>query len=1043
MTPGKFLRLVWPDRGFYCIAHPFKPAGSAVTVYRHHVFPTISEAVTHVHERANLEDVYFAILSLEQLRVWDPDKTDFKTGELGAWAQRKQENMFAARSLFFDLDVGTEAGKYATQADAKAGLAQFIIATKLPMPTLVSSGGGIHCYWHFDASIPTDEWRQMAWNMRQLAEKLQLLVDPTRTIDSTSVLRVPETWNWKDRQNPRAVVALQEGVITPLATLNQLISDAMITAGVAVTPPPARRNQAAVLYHPELEKQGFNDFGPPPTLSELGDACAQVRRIVRSQADPAQYEPLDNTAWYRGMLATLKHVEGGDALCHKLTNLHPRTVSDTDAKLLQLERFPPAKCETLANFMPWKDAPCQTCRFKDKVKNPFQAARKATPAAPPVVGSVPPSTTPSSPPPSAPTPGAPTPPPLPAGTPTSTAPMQLMAPVNVNAGLVQIPNPPLPFERLKTGQIAITRTDKDGNSTTTVIFQNDLFPLRRLVNKGEVREQQVWRTVLPRSGARDFTIDADVLYDSRKFSAALSNNGLYPNKADIPLLQDYMVAYISQLQKTLDADNQSNHLGWADNYQEFILPDKTLLADGSVKASTLSLGAERAAQFVRKAGDANTQRSLMQFYNKPEYIPNQFVILSSLASILFDMTGHHGIVVNCSGEAGASKSSTLYTAMGLWGDPILWAINGTNRGATANARMQRITTNANLPTGVDEITHMPAREAIDLVMGITQPGHRLRLTTDGVERKVEDSYKSAIMIATANSSLHSLISQDSAAGTAGSMRVFEIKFIAQRVHTKAEADEYLREMKLNYGHLGEIFAQFVVKHRSAIASRLHRVMAEIDAEGRVLSSERFWSAVIAAVYVTAEICQALGLLPYDAEAIRAWAVKEQIPYMRGIVREEYRDPLAILTDFIAERHGNILVVDKATSIGANTSGVAVAGETAFALNQLHGALLGHYDLKTHVLVMLKQAFKDYCTKIGASSSRLLADLAEPRDGRRIILEYKSCRRTLGAGTQLAKGQTYCFAIDMTHPDIAGAAPTVVASSGVATSAPAGNLTAVK
>src|SRR3546814_16328516 len=60
-------------------------------------------------------------------------------------------------------------------------------------------------------------------------------------------------------------------------------------------------------------------------------------------------------------------------------------------------------------------------------------------------------------------------------------------------------------------------------------------------------EQQVWRTVLPRSGIRDFTIDADVLYDQRKFCVAISNNGIYPNKADLSALQDYMVAYIAQL----------------------------------------------------------------------------------------------------------------------------------------------------------------------------------------------------------------------------------------------------------------------------------------------------------------------------------------------------------------------------------------------------------------------------------------------------------------------------------------------------------------
>lgn len=1046
MTPGKFLRLLWAEgQGFYCIAHPFKPEGSAVTVYAHKVFPTISEAVTHVHEQANLADTYFAILTLEHERVWDPEKTDFKTGQKGAYAIRKQDNMLASKAVFFDLDVGSDAGKYATQQDAFRGLATFLVQTKLPQPTLVSSGGGIHCYWHFDQPIPTAEWREIAWHMRQLAEGLKLLVDPTRTIDSTSVLRVPGTYNWKDRTNPREVKALQEGQVTSVTVLKQMISDAMIANGIAATPAPVRAagGSHSLVSHPDLQAQTFGgNFGPEPTVEELGNACAQVREIIRSQVDRTHphYGPLDNTAWYRGMLATFKHAEGGEAIARQLTALHPRSVSDIDAKLQQLEQFPPAKCTTLQQFMPWKDTPCQGCRFRDKVPNPFAAARKTTPAPPPgAVASPAAATTP--PPPAtgsaSPTSGAG------AGTAAPPSPLtQLVAP-SVFLAQSQIPNPPKPYERLKTGEVAITKTDKDGNVTTSIILHHDLYPLKRLVNAGEQKEQHLWRATLPRAGARDFTLDADALYDGKKFTAAIAHNGVFPHKADIPALQDYMVAYISQLQKNIDADAQANHLGWSNAHHEFILPDKTLCSDGSVKPSSLATGAERAAQFIRKQGDANRQVQLMSFYSDPKYIANQYVVLQSLASIIFDLTGHHGIVVNCSGHAGASKSTSLYTAAGLWGDPILWPINGTEGGATAKARMQRITTNANLPTCVDEITHMSAHDAKNLVMGITQPGSRLRLDQSGAERKVEDGYKSAIMIATANSSLHSIISQDGAAGTAGSMRVFEIKFEAQGVHTKAEADEYLRQIKLHYGHIGELFAHFVVRNRSAIAARLHQVMADVDTRARILSSERFWSGDIAATYVAAEIARALGLMPYDPEAILSWAVDRQVPYMRGIVKEEYREPLALLTDYIAEKHGSIVIVDRATSIGANTTGGAhVAADNAFALNKPNGALLGHFDIKTGVLLLLKNGIKDYCSKFGASSAQIMRELSEPRSGRRIVIE-RDVRRTLGAGTDLAKGQAYCYAIDMTHPDMAGVVPTVAASGGQATSAPAGNLKVVK
>lgn len=1038
LSVGQFLRLVWPAEGHYCIAHPFKPEGSTNTVYAHKVFATISEAVTHCLEQEHVQDVFFSVLPLREARLWDATKKDYKTGQPGAWTVRTQENMLSSKCSFFDLDVGSEAGKYPTQADALQGLIDFCTKAGLPLPTLVSSGRGVHVYWHYDAAVPAAEWRTIAWHMRQLAEALGLKVDPTRTIDTTSVLRVPNTFNWKDRQNPRRVQVMQVGAITPVPVFHQMVKDALVRAGVVPTDAPARRAPTAAAANPlgESNVDNIRDFGPPPTVAELGAVCGQVRQIIRSQVDKTDpfYGPLDNTAWYRGMLATLKHAEGGEDLCRQLTDLHPRSVSDIEAKLHQLEAFPPAKCETLQQNMPWRDTPCQGCQFRDKVANPFMACRKGTVAPPPSLTETSPAPSGAG---SSPGPSSAPPPSLQMAT--------LVAP---SAPLLAatIPNPPLPWKRLKTGQLAIERTDKDGNVETREFFDYDLYPLRRLSNKADEHEQQVWRVALPRTGYREFVLDADALYDSRKFTTAIANNGLYPNKADISLLQDYMVAYISQLQKTSDAEDQVTHLGWTDEYKRFVLPDKTLLADGSVKNSSLSKQAASSTSAIAKKGTLAKQVELLRFYRDPAYAPNQVVVLGGLGSIIFHMTGHHGVVVNCSGDAGASKSTTLYTAASLWGDSKMWPINGTNRGATANGRMHRVKVNANLPTCVDEITHIPPREAIDLVMSITQPGDRVRLDQTGAERSSGSEYKSAIMIATANSSLHSLLSTDNAAGTAGSMRVFEMRFTALSIHTKAEADEYLRQLNENYGHIGEVFAAFVVRNYDAVRARVHRVMEEIDAAGRISSAERFWSAYIAVVLVSGEIARALGLLDYDVTHLREWILTKQLPAMRGTVKEEYRDPLAILTDYIAERSGNIIVVNRLGGLGGNTAGHNAAG-ALYAESVHHGALLGHYDKTTGVLYLLKQPFKEYCARVGSSSARVLEDLSTPRSAgaagtpTKIVVD-KQVRRTLGAGTDHAKGQSWCFAVDMNHAEISGQVQLGTVTGGTPTSAPAGQLKAV-
>jgi len=64
---------------------------------------------------------------------------------------------------------------------------------------------------------------------------------------------------------------------------------------------------------------------------------------------------------------------------------------------------------------------------------------------------------------------------------------------------------------------------------------------------------------------------------------------------------------------------------------------------------------------------------------------------------------------------------------------------------------------------------------------------------------------------------------------------------------------------------------------------------------------------------------------------------------------------------------SILVVEKAPSIGVNTAGQHAAGATDYPLNTPHGALLGHYDMRAGTLYLLKQGFKDHCSRIGASA----------------------------------------------------------------------------
>ena len=980
MTPYEFLTTLWPETGYYALATPFRLPNSDKTTYAHKVFTNVQDAVTFVERSKHRNDIFFCVNSLAEPKVWNPKKRDLKTGEMGAYEVRTQTNMLASRCFFFDLDVGDDPKKYPSQAAALADLIRFCKEAALPKPMITSSGGGLHVYWPLTKELPSDEWRQHAVRLKALAKHHGLRADPMRTTDAASVLRVAGTFNLKDPENPRKVRVLQAQTHIETSKMLERIAHAMIRAGE--TPQPIDTMGKRTISDDDLGSNTERTYdGPPVSVNALGKACGQFRRYARARGDVSEPE------WFV-WLQLLRHTENGHEWAHKLSAGHPSYDRDaTDQKLHHLESkdVGPSLCSTIADRCGAEL--CAACPHFGAVKSPLVAARNKDIAPAPVV-----------------------------------------MPALPSMPQVQLPDPPQPFKRLKSGGIGMEIKNSSGNEVTIVVYENDLYPIRRIIDRERRIEQQMWRVHLPRGVTHDFVIDAAALYKTDMLATQLANNGVYPRPSRMKEVQEYMSAYISELQKLQDANASYTALGWHDEFQSFVLPDKVLKRDGTVLPSQLSTHAESATQALTKAGTLAKQIELLEFYNHPAYVPNQVMILGSFAAPLFHMTGHSGVVCNATGEAGASKSTTLYTAASIWANPTKYPLNGTNHGATQKARAQRMTTMGSLPVCVDEITTMNYRDAQELVMNVTQPEGRLGLNRDGKERRQSEHEKSTIMLTTANNSLHSLLSHENSAGTAGSMRVFEIRFKAGLVHKKHEADYYMMQLRENYGHAGEFYMAHVVRDYDRIMARLRDVMRELDERFNIQSSERFWSAYAAAIIVAGEETRRIALVKYPLEPIHQWLEHQQFPTMRGIVIAEYATPLGTLSDYLETISSNIIVMDRRQ------------GSQPFILRAPSGQLLGHYDVSEKTLHVLKKGFKDYCIRVGADSTKILDELhfAQPdaRGHTTRVISQKNIKKVLGAGTEFAKAQSWCFTINMAHPEVTGVADLSVVSGDSQATTPA-------
>ena len=109
---------------------------------------------------------------------------------------RSTDNVLAIKAFWLDIDCG-ENKPYATQADGVAALQSFCKTLGLSKPTLVNSGRGLHVYWPLTTEVTRQEWTPVAKRLKTLCHEHKLEADPSRTSDAASILRMPDTLNFK------------------------------------------------------------------------------------------------------------------------------------------------------------------------------------------------------------------------------------------------------------------------------------------------------------------------------------------------------------------------------------------------------------------------------------------------------------------------------------------------------------------------------------------------------------------------------------------------------------------------------------------------------------------------------------------------------------------------------------------------------------------------------------------------------------------------------------------------------------------------------
>jgi hypothetical protein len=941
----------------------------------HKVFNTPAEAIPFITREAKTRDVFFCVHSLREPSVWNPNKRNKKTGEMGAFERRTQANMLNAKTLFLDLDVGDSVHKYPTQKAAAASIIAFAETVGLKPPTLVNSGYGVHVYWPFTEDIETDSWVYYAALLNRLIRHYDIKADPLRIRDQASLLRIPGTINHKRGGSKAVKVAYQGDAMAPkdvYAALWYACEEAGLSTEVTVEP---KKGSAANDGPSNIVKVWE---GKTPTYQELHDACPQVQEWERIGGD------IDYPRWYLQMSLVRFCEPDGREHVHRLSSHwpecpdqpHPNYSYDICEEKLgnqEDQTIKPARCATIDERM--GNNLCDACPHRRMEISPITAMYR------PIVDNEPPDAS------------------------------DLASKLGIDA-VMEPPELPKPYEWLKAPKsgVGVSKEADSGKVYIEAFLNYKMFPIeRQTVTNGE-GDQTLWCVDLPIVGSKLFIVRSDELCDAKSLMKCLGRNSVYVVNQHAAQVQAFMSAYTRRLQELTKPENQYEHFGWVDNKQSFIIGHRRYCRDGTIRPVQFTGSGEYyASKFdFEKAGDLETQVAALKYFEGETFIPHQFALLASLGSALLAFTQYNGVQINLGGPTGGGKSALAYCAMSMWGHPKRSSANAIkSSGMTDIAIAGAFWHIHSMMFYLDEISGKAKDpEALrSLAYSVSQGRQRDTAHSSSVSRKSPSmDQRHSILMTSINGNLHALLAQDSNVGDATAMRIIDIPFKQLKKDPAAAAkyDAMFDVLCLNCGHIGEKFIQYVLANYDWVIPEMRKLQDGLAKRYDTYPSERYQVVTAAAVALAGTICRKLGLLTFDVDTIVHWFFTVVIPRSRNIVAEEYISATQAVVNFFDEMVPFTVTMPKKTG----------APEEFPDWYPPNGNIKARYEREDGYLFVTQDTFKQWCQKRNYPHR----DFLEQLELAGVVYKTRP-RKQLTTNTHFAGARSYCLWVNAEHEAI--------------------------
>lgn len=819
---------------------------------------------------------------------------------------RVNANAVALKSFFVDLDCG-QGKPYETQEEGLNALKAFVKKVGLPKPTVVNSGRGLHVYWALEEPMPKEQWKPYAEAFKLLCDIYDLRADPVVTADVARILRIPNTFNFKD-ETPIPVEVLISGPLVANSVFKDLlkVSDIETTqdtgdifAGMQGKPFVPREMDALTMA---LMGNSQARFKTILVKSLEGEGCPQIVNIYENQ------DSIEEPLWRAGLSIAHACIDGEKAI-HIISKNHP----DYSKRMTEKKASDTKGPYTCATFKKINPKLCQGCPHK--ITSPIQLGKEIVEA-----------------------------------TEEDSVVVEKEKATNEMREYV-IPKYPFPFFRGKVGGIYV----KDKNPETdeeeqVLVYPYDFYVVKRMhdPDKGEC---VLLRLHLPKDGVREFILPLTDIVAKDRFRDAIAERGLAVLGKKQDILMSYMTRWIEELQASTQAELARKQFGWLPDDSGFVVGEKEITAT-EIKYSPPTSGTLELAPMFRQKGDFHIWKDVINAYARDHMEAKAFAFFMGFGNVLLKFTPLKGYLLSLKSQGSGSGKTTILHAIGsIYGHPEDSFMRTKD---TYNQKLQRIGTFQNIPILYDEMTNLPPDQKSNLAYDITEGRAKNRLKSQENAERINHTKWATGLITTSNRSLRDDLLSIKAFPEGELMRIMELHIFNDPNDDPEWSRKHFARIHHNYGHAVYPFLQYVIANLPEVIAFMEKIQTKIERAAEIKSQERYWSVMATLSIVGGIIAKNLGLHDIDHKPVLEYIVKH-------IKDSRQQNKLLMLesSDFL----GGFINRKFHETLTINGKKDGRTGLETGPIREPKGALTIRYEPDTKLLFVVAKEYRAECAKM--------------------------------------------------------------------------------